>query len=91
MDYSSDKLLSKKNLIPFLVLLILIIAIPLALRLVQTQQILKSKAAGEAITFTSSSTAPNTVNCTQTVCTTTSPTFDIQVVSPLGAAAPVTP
>lgn len=52
MMSSQDKLFSKKNLISFLLLAILILAIPLIVRLVQQQTQIKSKAAsGNEITF----------------------------------------
>lgn len=43
--------LNRKNIITFLVIGILLLAIPLGLRLLQSQQILKSKAAATPITF----------------------------------------
>lgn len=47
----SDFLKSKKNLINVLILLILILAIPLGMKLVQNQQILKSRAVEASVTF----------------------------------------
>ncbi len=87
MDYSENKLFSKKNIISYLLLAILIVAIPVGIRLVQQQQILKSRAAGEApITFKSPS-GTNVVDCSKGECVTTSSTIDIEVFSPLGAPA----
>lgn len=45
MDYStSDKLFSKKNIITYLILAIFILAIPLGVKLVQTQTKIQSRA-----------------------------------------------
>lgn len=57
MDYefinnTENKLFSKKNIISFLVLAIVVLAIPLGVKLLLTQQaILKSRAAGTEVTF----------------------------------------
>lgn len=53
MDYSAEKLFSKKNIITFLLLAIIAAAVPVGLKLVQTQQILKSRAVapGNEVTF----------------------------------------
>lgn len=44
-------LFSKKNIITYLILAIIALAIPVGIRLVQTQQLLKSQAATGDITF----------------------------------------
>lgn len=79
-------LLSRKNLIQLLLLAILIVAIPLAVKLVQTQQIFKPKAAActgaNCIQFRGSG-----VNCpTVANCVNTNPagTLDLELTSPLG-------
>lgn len=57
MDYDfvnseQNKLLSKKNIVTFLILAIILLAIPLGVRLIQTQQaIIKSRATGTEVTF----------------------------------------
>jgi len=53
MDYSVEKLFSKKNLIAYLLLAIIAAAIPIGVKLVQTQQLLRSKAVetGNEVTF----------------------------------------
>lgn len=76
----SQKLFSKKNLISYLMLAIIILAIPLTVKLVQEQQILKSRAqAGPPIKFTGTG-----VDCSRPECTSTSATLDIELLSPLG-------
>lgn len=78
MDYSTENIFSRKNLIPLLFLAILILAIPLGLKLVQQTQQLTSKAAGD-IKITGEG-----VSCTGNECTTTSPNFKIELDSPFG-------
>lgn len=82
MDFNvlpQQKLITKKNLISLLLLAILIVGIPLGVRLAQNQQQLKSRAAGDPIKFSGTG-----VDCSKQQCTTTSPTIDIEFVSPLG-------
>lgn len=50
-----DFLKNKKNLVSLLILLILILAIPLGINLVKTQQIIKSRATSDPIVFTGES------------------------------------
>ncbi len=84
MDYSENKLFSKKNIISYLLLAILIVAIPVGLKLGQQQQILKSRAAGEPpIVFKGTG-----VDCSKGECVTTSATIDVEVFSPLGSPEP---
>lgn len=67
---------------------ILIVAIPLAVRLVQTQQQFKSRAAGDEIKFVES----ETLTCDdQGACTTSSTTIAMELTSPLGPPGSVTP
>lgn len=75
--------MARKDIISFIVLGLLIIAIPIGIKLLQNQQILKSKAATEKIIFSGTG-----VNCSGTTCTTTSPTIDIGVSSTLGLPQP---
>lgn len=79
-------LINRKNLIQLLLLAILIVAIPLAVKLVQTQQIFKSRAAfctgANCIQFSGTG-----VNCPSVAnCVTTNPagTVDLNLTSPLG-------
>ncbi len=82
MDYSqSDKLFSRKNIIYYLILLILILAIPLSIRLVQTQQQLKSRAAAGEVSFRGEG-----VNCPAAgECTATQSQIEVVLDSPFGA------
>lgn len=91
MDYNfvqQDKLFSKKNLISYLVLLILVLAIPLGVRLVKTQQQLQSRAAGGGITFRGTGvTCPATGECTSTEAQ-----IEVVLDSPFGESLPpITP
>lgn len=83
MDYEfinqEKKLLTKKNIVTFLILAILMAGIPLGVKLVQEQQIFRPRAAAEPVKFSGVG-----VTCTNTTCTTTSPTFDIDITSPAG-------
>lgn len=82
MDYSSsdNHWFSKKNIITYLILAILVLAIPLGVKLVQTQQQLKSKAALETVTFRGEG-----VNCPATgECTATQPQIEVVLDSPFG-------
>ncbi len=76
-------LFSKKNIITYLILAIIALAIPVGIRLVQTQQLLKSKAAtGNEVTF------PNLKQDAQGNFVTTDPQkVDIRLESPLGPPA----
>lgn len=79
--------LSKKNLIQLLILAVLILAIPIGVHLIQTQQILKSKASGqEKIEFVGSGVVGG--RCSGNNCETKDPAVDIEVTSPLGPPAP---
>lgn len=81
MDYSSEKLFSRKNIFAFLALLILVIAIPIAVMLAQRQQQFKSKAASEPdISFLGTDVKVGSDG----IPTTTSPTVTIKVTSPFG-------
>lgn len=80
MDYSSsDNLFSKKNIITYLILAIIALAIPIAVKLVQNQQILKSQAAIQPPI-----TLPDLKKEQQGTPVTTSPIIKIQLTSPLG-------
>lgn len=83
MDYSSsDNLFSKKNIITYLILAIIVLAIPVAVKLVQNQQILRSQAALQPpITF------PDLKREQQGIPITTSPNIKVQLISPFGPPA----
>lgn len=88
MDYNfvqqEEKLFSKKNLIPYLILAIFILAIPLGVKLVQTQTQLKSRAAGGDITFRGTGvTCPATGECSATEAQ-----IEVVLDSPFGSPLP---
>lgn len=78
---SGIDLFSKKNIITFLIIGIMLAAIPVAVRLAQQQQQLKSQAAALNVSFETSSTTKqdSTGNFT-----TTSPDIIVRVASPFG-------
>lgn len=80
MNESENQLFTKKNIITFLLLGILVLAIPIAVILVQKQQELRSRAAGEVVTFSGDGVA-----CDSSGCKTNSSTVDITFNSPYGA------
>lgn len=84
MDYyfnSQENIFTKKNLITLLILSIIIVAIPLGVKLIQTQQILKSKAAGqEKIEFVGLGVVGG--RCSGNNCETKNLTVDIEITSP---------
>lgn len=84
MDYyppSEEKLFSKRNIITYLIMAIIIVAIPIAVKLARTQQALRSQAAVEnPITF------PDLRKNSQGDYETKVPEIEIKVVSPFGAA-----
>lgn len=90
MDYDfinqEKKLLSKKNIIAFLLLAIIVVAIPVGIKLVQTQQTIKSQAAGEPIVFPDlNRTDPTTGNPVSQ-----GSTIKVQLNSPFGPPTPET-
>lgn len=82
---SENKLLTRKNIITFLLVGIMLLVIPVGVQLIQQQQTLKSKAASEAsINFSGEG-----VECDEAGnCTTTSDTIQIELNSPFGPPAP---
>lgn len=83
MDQISDnKLLTKRNIIVLVVLIVLAVAIPLGLKLIQQQQTIRSRASTDTpqIRFVQGAN----VNCDTSSgnCTTTADTVDIELVSP---------
>ncbi|MBI2017819.1 hypothetical protein HYS92_02105 [Candidatus Daviesbacteria bacterium] len=90
MDYdfissSEEKLTSKKNIATFLILAIITLAIPLGVRMVQTQQaILKSKAAGTEMAF------PDLKQNNEGNFESTTGSVKVQLNSPLGPPVPKT-
>lgn len=81
--------MDKKAVIQTLILAIIILAIPLSVRLAQTQQQLKSKAAGEGIVPVEGDTLKCSGSGAQQVCTTTKAAVEIKLDSPFGSPAPV--
>ena len=79
MDYSSsDKLFTKKNIISYLILAIVILAIPLGIGMVQRQTQLQIQAAGGDIKFPKTETQ----ECRGDNCTTTSETVRLEIKAP---------
>lgn len=79
----ADSLFSKRNIIGILLIAIMLLAIPVAVRLAQEQQQLRSQAAGEGdIIFTGTSVKQDSTGNF----TTTSPDVQIKVTSPFGLA-----
>lgn len=82
---SSDNLFTKKNLISLLILAIMIVAIPIGVKLIQNQQILKSRALAPSIQFTGQGVTCNGKSCVTTqVDSTGHATVDLEITSPLG-------
>ena len=74
--------LNKKNIITLLLLAILVLAIPVGVRLVKTQQILQSRATGGGITFRGTGVA-----CPASgECSTTERQIEVVLDSPFGAS-----
>lgn len=71
----------KKNVITYLILAILVLAIPLSVRLVQTQQQLTTKAAKDEITCPEAKLEGG-------VCVTKTPEIKLKLDSPFGPAKP---
>ena len=86
MDYNfvteEHKLFSKKNIIALLLLAILVVGIPVAVQVVQKQRALKSKAAGDEITF------PDIQLDSSGNFVTKNPSVKIRLNSPFGQQAP---
>lgn len=83
--YSSEnRSLSKKNVITLLLVGIFLLSIPFAVKLVQQQQELRSKASGgDVVNFT----GPG-VNCQGNECTTTGDTVQIELRAPVPTSPP---
>ncbi|MFA5933361.1 MAG: hypothetical protein WCV81_03825 [Microgenomates group bacterium] len=79
MNDSIKSFLTRRNIIAAVVLILVVVAVPLSVYLVQQQQRLRSRAAGEAITFGGTG-----VTCDTSGCRTTSPNVDIAFHSPFG-------
>lgn len=92
MEDQINQIFTKKNIISFLVIGILLLSIPFGVKLALEQTQLRSRAAVVPITFV----AGDTVSC-KTVnnreeCTTTSDTVPVELRSPLGPpGSPLTP
>lgn len=77
-------LLTKKNILGLVVVLVLLAAIPLTVNLVQQRQQVRSKAAGEPpIVFS----GPNVSKDSNNQYVTTDPTVQVELRSPLGLPA----
>lgn len=74
----NEKLFSKKNLIAYLILAILVVAIPLGVNLIKKQTELRVKAAGGDIKFPTTETQ----QCSGDNCTTTSQTVKLEIKAP---------
>lgn len=81
--------MDKKVVIQILILAILILAIPLSVRLIQTQTQLKSRAVGEGIVPVESDTLKCTGSGAGQKCTTTRPEVELKLDSPFGSPVPV--
>lgn len=88
-SFDSDKLFSKKNIISYLILAIIILAIPIGVRLAQQQTQLRSLATGDEIKFSGTGVTcdPNAAS-NEVGCKTTSGTVKIELTSPFGSPAP---
>lgn len=80
--------LTKKNLIALLLAGITLLIIPVGIKLVREQQLLKTRATGEEITFVPKE---GVVACNGTNCTTKETTVDIALRSPFGPPGPPLP
>ncbi len=77
-------LLNKKNIFTFLIIGILLLVIPVGVKLVQEQQLLKSKAAVDPIVFT----GPNVSKNAAGEYVAKDPTVQVELRSPLGPPVP---
>lgn len=84
---TEEGLFSKKNIITMLVIGIAVLIIPAAYRLLQEAQIFQSRAAGEVVTFVGDNISKDSAGNI----TTTTSTVGIELRSPLGPPATVTP
>jgi len=81
MEEINKSILNKKNIISLLIIGIMVLVIPAGVRMVGEQQLLRSKAAAEPITFTGNSVSPDK--------RTTSSTFlTVELRSPMGPPVP---
>lgn len=88
MEEQTNQVFTKKNIISFLVIGILLLSIPFGVRLALEQTQLRSRAAVNVITFVQGDTvACKTVN-NKEECTTTSDTVPVELRSPLGPPGP---
>lgn len=89
LSLSDNNLFSKKNIITYLILAIIILGIPIGVKLVQQQTQLRSKAAGDEIKFSGDGVKcdPNAAS-NEVGCSTTNPTVRVQITSPFGAPLP---
>lgn len=89
LTLTENKILSKKNITTFLIIGILVLVIPFTVKLVERQQTLKSRAAGEnAITFVPG----DNIECDASGnCTTTDSTVELELKSPIGPPGTIVP
>lgn len=80
--------MEKKTIIVILIMAILLLAIPLTVKLVETQRQIISKATGNEIRFVTSDTLKCTGSGSTQRCTTTTPEVEIQLDSPFGSPMP---
>lgn len=81
MEETNNRLLNKKNIITLLIVGIMLLVIPAGVRLISEQQVLKSRAAVDPLTFT----GPD-VSVDKT--TTSNTTVSVELRSPLGPPVP---
>ena len=88
-SFDSDKLFSKKNVITYLILAIIILSIPIGVRLAQQQTQLRSLAAGGDIKFSGTGVTcdPNAAS-NEVGCKTTESNVRIELTSPFGSPTP---
>lgn len=84
MEEQTKQFFTKKNIISFLVIGILLLSIPFGVRLALEQTQLRSRAAGNEITFVTGDTVACTTTNGKETCTTTSDTVPVELRSPFG-------
>lgn len=84
MEEQTNQIFTKKNILSFLVIGILLLSIPFGVKLALEQTQLRSKAANTEITFVPGDTVKCTTTNSVETCTTTSDTVPIELRSPLG-------
>jgi|SRR3989344_4470108 len=85
-EATAKRSFSKKNILSYLMVAIIILAIPVAVKLVQTSQQLKTQASGSEIKFVES----EKLTCANNDCKTTDPIIEIELHSPFGPPEEIT-